>query len=370
MPRNYAQIVTAIWRNHEFRALDEVPQRLYLLLATQPDISAAGVLALRVRRWADMASNSTPDGIFQALKILEEDRFIVVDGGTEELLVRSFIRWDGGYKNSKRRPAIFRALDEVASDSIISKIRSELDRLGVAIPPHAPPGYRLKDHSSPEPKVPDALPDSLSDSPSIGPDTASTDLGEARDATDEINRPDTPPDTFSQVNTLSDRTSPSKGVVVTYLSTGTGNHNPEKNTTLTASRGDLGAARADEAPEPPAPTAQTLIREWIDSCRRRPPGAVIGQTAKTVGAMLEEGITVDDIRAGLRAWADKGLHPASLPAVVNEVMNSSPTSRAAGRARKPNADDKIRALHALAEQLDSARGDEPRRLPSADKEQK
>lgn len=74
----------------------------------------------------------------------------------------------------------------------------------------------------------------------------------------------------------------------------------------------------------PPSGAQTLIGEWIDSCRKRPPQPVVGQVAKLVGQMLEEGVDYDDVRHGLAAWAAKGMHPSTLPSVVNEVMNAAP----------------------------------------------
>jgi len=72
------------------------------------------------------------------------------------------------------------------------------------------------------------------------------------------------------------------------------------------------------------PTAQTIIGEWIDHAPKRPPQQVIGQTAKAIAAMLAEGIDPDDVRRGLAAWMTKGLHPSTLPSVVNEVMNATP----------------------------------------------
>lgn len=80
-----------------------------------------------------------------------------------------------------------------------------------------------------------------------------------------------------------------------------------------------------------SPTAQTIVAEWIDRSSKRPPGQVIGQVAKLTGQMLAEGIDADDIRRGLAAWMTKGLHPSTLPSVVNEVMNT-PRSNGAGKA--------------------------------------
>lgn len=75
-----------------------------------------------------------------------------------------------------------------------------------------------------------------------------------------------------------------------------------------------------------------LIAEYIDRCRKRPPGQVISQVGKAVKAMLAEGIDPDDIRRGMAAWHSKGLNPSSLPSVVNEVMNARPAPPAAPAA--------------------------------------
>jgi len=71
-------------------------------------------------------------------------------------------------------------------------------------------------------------------------------------------------------------------------------------------------------------TAQTYLAEWLDHCASRPPGSVVGQVGKQLKAMLAEGIDPADVRAGLAAWHVKGLHPSTLPSVVNELMNASP----------------------------------------------
>ncbi|WP_432041459.1 hypothetical protein [Streptomyces cadmiisoli] len=71
-------------------------------------------------------------------------------------------------------------------------------------------------------------------------------------------------------------------------------------------------------------TAQTIVGEWLDRCSVRPPGAVIGQMAKQIRVLLDEDrIHPDYIRRGIAHWMRKGLHPATLPSVVNEVMNAA-----------------------------------------------
>jgi hypothetical protein len=92
---------------------------------------------------------------------------------------------------------------------------------------------------------------------------------------------------------------------------------------------------ADAAPPPSRalalidaePTAQHLVAEWIDHCEDRPPGRVIGQVAKELKSMLDEGISPERIRPALAEWNRKGLHPSTLASVVHEVANRAPAAR-------------------------------------------
>jgi hypothetical protein len=74
-----------------------------------------------------------------------------------------------------------------------------------------------------------------------------------------------------------------------------------------------------------APTAQTLVAEWIDHCPERPPGRVIGQVSKELKGLLDEGIDPERVRRALAEWNRKGLHPSTLPSVVHEIGNRAPT---------------------------------------------
>jgi hypothetical protein len=76
-----------------------------------------------------------------------------------------------------------------------------------------------------------------------------------------------------------------------------------------------------------APTAQTLVGEWIDHCDERPPGRVIGQVSKELKSLLDEGISPDRVRAALAEWNRKGLHPSTLASVVHEITNRAPAAR-------------------------------------------
>lgn len=143
MSRAYAQTATSIWRpESDFNDLTDTEQRVYWLLKSQEDISAAGVLTLAVERWAGNARNTTPESIRLDLKGLADARFIVIDEKTQEVLVRTFVKWDRGYGNQKRRPVIVRAALEVRSPILRSVLAEELTKVGITIENLASPTSR------------------------------------------------------------------------------------------------------------------------------------------------------------------------------------------------------------------------------------
>lgn len=146
MARSYANIATAIWRDDEFIALDVDEQYVYFLLISQPDISAAGVLTVALTRWASRSKGMTRDRMLTAIEGLQAHRFVIADFDTDEILVRSFVRWDGGYTNSKRRFAIRDAADQVVSVAVQRALAAEFQRLD--LPPEWIPAFSQVDSLS------------------------------------------------------------------------------------------------------------------------------------------------------------------------------------------------------------------------------
>lgn len=212
MARSYANVATAIWRDDEFRVLSIAAQHAYLLLVSQPDISAAGVLSLNLTRWAARTKDVTRSSLRAALEELQAHHFVVVDDDTEELLVRSFVRWDNGYSNPKRRPVIRDASAEIESRALRDALATEFRRLDL-----------------PADWVPDSHPDRPSDS---HPDS----LSAVEQPPDYV--PETP-----QVDSLSDShpdtVSASERVVVTKArGVDTPTHNPQSTTRVPVANGD------------------------------------------------------------------------------------------------------------------------------------
>lgn len=160
MTRSYANIVTAIWRpDSPFRDARMEDQRAYLMLVTQPDVSAAGTLQLTTKWWSSLAADTTLDDVHRVLASLSDARYVVIDWDTEELLIRSFVRHDNGYNNRKRRPAILDAARATRSPLIRRALAVEFGRLGLPTAglggpsedpdPHA---HRPSDRASDPPK--------------------------------------------------------------------------------------------------------------------------------------------------------------------------------------------------------------------------
>lgn len=156
MARDYANLRSAVWADQDFRELSMSSQWAFMMLISQPNISSAGVLPLARRRWAGYAKNLSSSTIGDALKELGHGNFILVDEDAEEVLVRSFVKWDRGYMNSKRLPAILSDTEAIHSAQLRNTVIAELTKLNVKAELPA-----LTDSPS------DALSDSPSDSPSF-----------------------------------------------------------------------------------------------------------------------------------------------------------------------------------------------------------
>lgn len=127
MARNYTTSTTSLWRpESKFTRLTGRQQAVYQMLKGQEHITAAGVLPLTVRRWAQTAADYTAETITDDLAALATEGHIVVDEDTEELLLVKFVRWDGGWKSHTRRPVIRDAALRVMSREIRAALADEL----------------------------------------------------------------------------------------------------------------------------------------------------------------------------------------------------------------------------------------------------
>ncbi|MFF2184612.1 hypothetical protein [Streptomyces sp. NPDC058155] len=129
MARGHGRILTSIWEDADFLALDEREQRLYLFLISQPNLNHAGLLDLTLRRWSRKARGLTVAELEKSIAALDAARFIVVDDDTEELLIRSFIRNDGVWRMPKVMGAAVSGALEISSKRLQRALLDEMDRV-------------------------------------------------------------------------------------------------------------------------------------------------------------------------------------------------------------------------------------------------
>lgn len=79
-----------------------------------------------------------------------------------------------------------------------------------------------------------------------------------------------------------------------------------------------------------------LVGEWIEHCKQRPPERVVGQVAKELRTLADEGFTPAQLRTGLADWHSKGQHPSTVASFVNAAVNSTsrPQTTTNGRVQR------------------------------------
>lgn len=299
MARTHGRVMAAIWSDGDFIAMRGSAQRMFMFLLSQPDLSHAGLLPMRVRRWATKAEDLSAKAVREELDYLAARDFVVVDEDTEEVLLRTFVRNDGVYKQPKVMLRLREDAKQIESPLLRAAFRAELDRLPLD-ELSSTPGGRDGDGPSTREAVEGVV------------DTLRADFALAEEYPSE-RVSDTQPDT-PHVRAGAFHLPPTTATVPL----------PPSPVPPTAGGGE---PSAQLAVLPNAPTAGTLVGEWIEHCDERPPSRVVGQVSKELKALLGEGIEPDRIRRALAEWNRKGLHPSTLPSVVHEIANRAPAAR-------------------------------------------
>lgn len=129
MPRSHARIQVTIWTDQDFVALEQGPQRLYLFLLSQANVTHLGVVPLTVQRWSRNASGYSVKAVRDHLTALEAAGFLVVDYDSEEVLIRSLFRRDGIYKQPNVLRAAVASATSVISCSLRRTLADEIARI-------------------------------------------------------------------------------------------------------------------------------------------------------------------------------------------------------------------------------------------------
>jgi hypothetical protein len=191
MTRSYSRSACSMWEeDDDFMALSAGAQSMYNRLCGQRDVSACGSLPLTIKRWALRIREQDRAEVPTWIEELAAHRFVVVDVDTEELLIRTFVKWDGGYTNSKRLLAIQGASKGLRSPILRRALAAELVKLGIQ-PTFAVP----EDVSADEYPIEGAshrLPDPASDSSRVVVTNVSTSTTTLNPETGNLNPGATP----------------------------------------------------------------------------------------------------------------------------------------------------------------------------------
>lgn len=366
MARGHGRILTSIWEDADFIALDEKDQRFYLFLISQPNLNHAGLLPLTLRRWSRKAHGMTSADVEKRLQTLDDAQFIVMDDDTEELLIRSFVRNDGVWRMPKVMGAAVSGALEISSRRLQLALLAEMDRVPLEDLSDEPTKMRggegpsIRDqvaghiatlrkafgNPTPDPTrggsvTPSGTPsDTPSEGDTEGPAKPST-RGRAG---------------ASRAHSPAPAPAPTPTPTPSPVEEGSAEADGQVELVIVEDSDFVGAAEA--APqEPKSVNAQTIVGEWLERVNKRPPQNVIGQTAKQIKKLLDEGIEADDIRAGLSRWMRKGSAPSSIPSFVNEAMNATPQAFASNVVQLASGqplvgtDAKVAGWMAISEQL-------------------
>lgn len=341
MPRSHGRIAVTIWTDPDFIAMRATAQRLYMFLLSQPDLTHAGLIPLRLRRWATRVADLTGSDLEDELEYLVERRFIVTDLDTQEVLIRTFVRNDGVFRQPKVMLRMRNDAQEIESELLRAAFAREIARLPLD-ELSTEPGGRNKDQPSVRESVGIVVDGLLEDFAEYLGDPTGSDPGTPGDTPQETlpgtptdgyeeplrnpeETPDTPPEGYPEpprVRAGAFPLPPTPFPLPQVPASPGGDAARSADLVLIAE--DAGAS---DLAVPDEVTAQTLVGEWIDHCDARPPGRVIGQVAKELKGLLDEGIDPQRVRTALAEWNRKGLHPSTLASVVHEIANRRPSQR-------------------------------------------
>jgi hypothetical protein len=129
MAREHANVRLDMWGDRDWRALTSDAQRLYLLLLTHPETNRAGVSDWRPGRLSQMCSDKSADDVRVIARELIANYFIAVDEVTEEVLIRSFVKYDGVLKQPNMTVTMVNDWTGVASERLRGIVAFEVKKI-------------------------------------------------------------------------------------------------------------------------------------------------------------------------------------------------------------------------------------------------
>lgn len=366
MARKHAEIILSIWDDVDFVALSESAQRLYFLLLSQKDLTYAGTLPMRLRRWAKLSRTTTAESVAAALAELDAARLVVCDHDTEEVLIRSFVRRDGVYKLPNLLAGAIRESFEITSPVLRAALADELRRLPAETTGPAPQltAVALEAGATELPEQVQAALDArcgrtrrttaaatktavppapVVEAPTVSAPPAAVVEGHAPVPLASLAPSPIPSENPSGIP------SPTLSAIPSAMGQGEGSGEKGLVVPPTVTAPGLGGPPRTHA----GPQTHTGTRVGADAHTREAAVRLVAEntpvTTQAVGrrlageveALLAEGIAPVHVAAGLRRWAGKRLGTTFLPELVSEEMRAGHI--AAASAPSSRTDDVVRA---------------------------
>lgn len=151
MARTFTQLKSSIWSDRSFVALPAHAQRVYLLAKSQANVSWCGVVPFTEKRWASMAPDTTVGVICDAINVLVDRGYVVLDPETEELWVRSWVKHNGVMEQPNLRKAMRAAYETILSTGIKRAVYDSLPDEEKALVTTPPEDFPSPSETPPEP---------------------------------------------------------------------------------------------------------------------------------------------------------------------------------------------------------------------------
>jgi hypothetical protein len=116
--REHAKIRCSCWQDVQFLDLSSHQKLTYFVVLSQQDVSFCGVLYLQKARWARLIGDRNAAQTGRSLAELARRNFILIDEGTHELWVRTFVKHDGILASPNLIVAMTRDFGLIASPRI------------------------------------------------------------------------------------------------------------------------------------------------------------------------------------------------------------------------------------------------------------
>lgn len=352
--RKYAQILKRIWRDDDWRQLSVDAQWLYTALLSQDSINYAGVLAITVRRWANLAKDMDPRRVESTIDELAAHRFVVVDWDTEEVLVRTYIRNDGLWKQPRMMGLAVRQALETTSQILRTALADELKTMVLRIDHDAtsaicaeavdklsPPQVRGPE-PPPEPGHEPGHREGVTPSSGVGTYVSSKEYTSTYTSTDTTHRSSTrPPDDGPPAEPEPE--TETRGALALVpdplpdrLPNGRRIPKQTRHQILTNLNATARSAAADQ-----------LVRQFEATLDGNLDRGTMLEVAQVIDRLFADGIDPQQIANGLTAWHQSDrLYPSQIPRFVAKAARGQPrpTSKsrtlaelaAAERAREEN----------------------------------